>query len=99
MPSYYDPFVGYTPAGNVPSYYNPYQTFAGMPSQGGPANQTQPGQQAGQSLVPGKDSPTPGSKHGAAGRKVHIQHPRTGEVREVDAAHAPHYMAKGGRVV
>ena len=96
--NYFDPYSGFTPAANVPSYYNPYQALGGgnRAPQGGP--QTQPGQQMSQSLVPGKDTSTPGSKHGA-GKKVRVRHPRTGEVREVDAAYAQHYVAKGGRIV
>ena len=96
MPSYFDPFVGYSPAQNIPSYYNPYQSMIGRRPQG-PANQTAPGQQAGQAIVPGKDTPTPGSKHGTRG-KIRIQHPTSGEVREVDARMAQRYIAKGGRV-
>ena len=99
MPSYFDPFIGYTPASNIPSYYNPYRNFSGArTAQSGPANQTAPGQQLGQRGIPGRDTPTPGSKHGA-GRKVRIAHPRTGEIREIDAARAQHYVAKGGRIV
>ena len=97
MPAYFDPYVGYTPAGNVPSYFNPYQNMQGPKSQG-PANQTAPGQQLGQQGIPGRDTPTPGSKHGV-GRKVRIAHPRTGEIREIDERHAQHYVSKGGRIV
>ena len=52
---YFDPYTGFTPAANTPAYYNPYTN----------TSQTQPGQQAGQAIVPGKDTQTPGSKHGA----------------------------------
>lgn len=92
----YDPYSGISPASLIPDYYNPYKNLSGQSAYAGPQNQ--PGQQAGQRLVPGKDQPTPGSKHGA-GRKVRVQHPRTGEVREVDAGMAQHYVSKGGRVV
>lgn len=98
MPSYFDPYVGYTPAGNVPSYFNPHQNMQGPTKSQGPANQTAPWQQAGQTIVPGKDTPTPGSKHGG-GRRVRIAHPQTGEIREIAAARAQHYIAKGGRLV
>lgn len=89
---YFDSFTGSSQAGDVPSYYNPYTNLSS------PSSQTQPGQQAGQQGMPGRDTPTPGSKHGK-GRRVRIQHPHTGEVREVDEMKAQHYIAKGGRIV
>lgn len=104
----FDPYSGFSTAQLIPDYYNPYKAlgvsddgtsaWGPRPSTGYMGSQNQPGQQAGQALVPGKDTPTPGSKHGA-GRTVRIQHPRTGEVRNVDAAHAQFYMQKGGKVV
>lgn len=87
----YDPYSGYTAASHIPDYYNPYR----MGSAAGASMQ-----QAQQAAQPrsGKDTPTPGSKHGK-GRRVRIAHPTTGEVREVDERMAQHYITKGGRLV
>jgi hypothetical protein len=93
----FDPYSGITAGSLIPDYYNPYKNLSGASGYAGPQNQ--PGQQAGQRLVPGKDAPTPGSKHGRGGPRVRIAHPHTGEVREVDAAVAQRLIAKGGRVV
>lgn len=88
----FSPFSGYSPAGQVPEYYNPYKNFSAQTTS---MNQAQQAAQAG---VPGKDAAAPQNGQ-QLGRRVRIRHPRTGEVREVDANHAQHYISKGGSVV
>lgn len=90
--SSYDPYTGFAPAGNIPSYYNPYQNFTGGLTGAAPANQTVPGQQAGQALVPGKDTATPGSKHGKAGANKPSRTPVPGWVPMVSQNGHPAYV-------
>ena len=82
---YFDPYSGYAPAGNLPSYYNPYTNIS----------QQQPGQQMGQQGVPGRDTPTPGSKHGQK-RKVRMLSPK-GTMREVPEDQIDLWLSKGAR--
>lgn len=86
----FDPYVGYSPAGNVPAYYNPYTNYQGP--------QQQPGQQLGQQVVPGKDAATPGSRHGSKGQRVRMISPK-GTMNEVPLEQVPYWERKGARRV
>ena len=91
----FDPYTGYAPAQDLPNYYNPYKAYSAQNTS------MQQAQQAGQAGVPGRDTPTPGSKHGpggSGGRKIRIASP-WGEVREVPEDKAQMYVRKGGRIV
>lgn len=86
--TFFDPYVGYTPAANRPSYFNPYTNRSGA-QPGGP--QTQPGQQAGQAFVPGKDTKSP-----QAGGKVRLRTPK-GSMIEVPHTQVAFLLSKGAR--
>ena len=92
----FDPYAGYALGQDIPDYYNPYKAFSAS------GYTQQQAQRTAQANVPGKDAPTPGSKHGAiptpppSGRTVRLMSPQ-GSIRDIPHDQVNFWIAKGAR--